>query len=107
MAASERRILEERARLLALRELVRWAGVEDPEIERLGHVGSPWDLVTSFLEMRGAPKSVTQAERLLGRGVPLSKAESKPRDSEMTAVAIKDLRRAGPGTRPARRSRAS
>lgn len=69
-----------RERLL---EVVNQQREEDPEIDRLGRFRSPWQLIQDCLVdgTARAPSSVLGAQRLMGEGVEVSAAESKPRDS--------------------------
>lgn len=84
----ERRLEARLERLRALR-LVQEAVDEDPEISRLAHTGSPWELVMRMLEMRGAPRTMEAAQRLVGAEFPMSEQGGKPRDCEDTSEVLR------------------
>lgn len=57
---------------------------EDPEIARLAHVRSPWEVVIRLLEQStaGGPRTLQEAQAAVGAEVPMTMADEKPRDDE-------------------------
>jgi len=70
---------------------------QDDEAARLAHVGSTWAFVERMLEMRGAPKTLVGARRLVGPEFPIDDAAGKPRDPQGLKADLAEVERTSLG----------